>query len=52
MVICVCKNIDDKKIKEIAKKSSNFEDFKKECENVGFGSSCGVCLEELYELYH
>lgn len=52
MVVCVCKNIDDKKIKELVDKSQSFEIFKKLCEKEGLGSSCGICLKELYELYH
>lgn len=51
MIFCICKNIDEKKIKEILKCSKNYNEFKSLCEKEGLGSACGICLQELYKEY-
>lgn len=46
MIICICKNLSDKKIKEAAKVMS----LKDMIREFGLGRQCGKCLEDAVKI--
>lgn len=48
MIVCVCKNINAKKLEEI---SPNHEKFKELQRNTGIGTKCGSCAKEAKKIF-
>ncbi len=42
MIICVCKNVNSKQLKEYLAQGMSLEDIS---EQIGLGTGCGSCLE-------
>ena len=47
MIVCVCKNINSRQLKERLQRGMSIEDISLE---MGLGTGCGRCLEYAYSL--
>lgn len=48
MLVCVCGNVSDATIEVLAREGMGFEEI---LEFTHASSQCGICLEQLYEIY-
>lgn len=48
MIICVCKNINNKKLEEM---STTYEKFKDLQKNTGIGTECGSCAKDAKKIF-